>query len=175
MSIHEIVKHPNDVLRRKAKPVETFDAKLQTLIDDMIETMRQAPGVGLAAPQINVPFRLAVIEYGDEPDPEANGDPPNKKLFVIVNPEITRFAEETEVASEGCLSIPGLVGDVERPIAITVKAHNRRGQPVKIKASGWMARIFQHEIDHLNGVLFIDKATKIHQLQEGDAEEDRLA
>ncbi|MEX1247877.1 MAG: peptide deformylase [Anaerolineales bacterium] len=175
MSIREIVTHPNEVLRRKARPVETFDAELQRLIDDMIDTMRAAPGVGLAAPQVNVPLRVAVVEYGDPPDEESHGHPAEKKLFVIVNPEITRASEETEVAGEGCLSIPGLVGDVVRAVSVTVKAQNRRGQPVKIKAGGWMARIFQHEIDHLNGMLFIDKAEKIQQLQEGGAEESRLA
>ncbi|MEX2160585.1 MAG: peptide deformylase [Anaerolineales bacterium] len=174
MAIREIIKHPNDILRRKARPVETFDAELQRLIDDMFETMRAAPGVGLAGPQINVPLRLAVIEYGEPPEEEANGQPPKKKLFTIINPEITRQSEETEVASEGCLSIPGLVGDVERAASVTVKAQNRHGQSVKIKASGWLARIFQHEIDHLNGVLFIDKAENIQQLQEGGAEESRL-
>jgi len=175
MPIREIVKHPNEVLRRKARPVEEFDSGLQQLIDDMIETMRAAPGVGLAAPQVNAPLRVTVVEYGEEPDEEANGKPPEKKLFTLINPEITRSSLETEVASEGCLSIPGLVGDVDRSLTVTVKALNRRGQPVKIKANGWLARIFQHEIDHLNGVLFIDKALKVHALKEGDEEEDRLA
>ncbi|MEX2142961.1 MAG: peptide deformylase [Anaerolineales bacterium] len=175
MPIRDIVKHPNESLRRKARPVETFDAELQRLIDDMIETMRAAPGVGLAAPQINVPLRVTVVEYGEEPDEEANGRPPEKKLFTLINPEITRASIETEVASEGCLSIPGLVGDVDRAVTVTIKAQNRRGQQVRIKASGWLARIFQHEIDHLNGVLFIDKALKVQALQAGDEEEDRLA
>jgi peptide deformylase len=174
MPLRKIITHPHEVLRRKARPVETFDADLQRLIDDMIETMRAAPGVGLAAPQVNESLRLAVIEYGDEPEDE-DAEPPKKKLFTLINPEISRSSTETEVASEGCLSIPGLVGDVERALTVTVKALNRRGQPVKVKAGGWLARIFQHEIDHLNGVLFIDKAVKVHALQEGDEEENRLA
>jgi peptide deformylase len=179
MPILNIVKHPDDILRRKARPVEIFDAELQKLIDDMVETMRAAPGVGLAAPQVNVPLRVAVVEFGEEPDEEANGNlpenPPEKKLFTLVNPEITRLSTEVETASEGCLSIPGLVGDVERAVMVTVKAQNRRGQPLKIKASGWLARIFQHEIDHLNGVLFIDKALKLEILREGDEEENQRA
>lgn len=165
MPIREIVKHPNEILRRKALPVKTFDADLQQLIDDMIETMRLAPGVGLAAPQVNVPLRVAVIEYGGEADEENGDKPPKKKLFALVNPEITRASKETEVATEGCLSIPGLVGDVERSVSVTVSAQNRRGQPIKLKASGWLARIFQHEIDHINGILYIDKATKVQSLQ----------
>ncbi len=183
MPIREIIKHPNDILRRKARPVETFDAELQQLIDDMVATMRAAPGVGLAAPQVNVPLRVAVVEFGEEPDEDANGNlpenlpenPPEKKLFVLINPEITRLSTELETASEGCLSIPGLVGDVERAHTVTVKAQNRRGQPLKIKASGWLARILQHEIDHLNGVLFIDRALKLEVLQEGDAAENQRA
>ncbi len=156
MSIREIITVPHPTLRRKARPVTRFDESLQTLIDDMVETMRDAPGVGLAAPQVNVPLRVIVVEYGD--DEEA---PP--KLYVVVNPEITRHTQETEVGVEGCLSIPGLLGDVERFSRITVRGQSRRGQPMKLKLSGWTARIFQHEIDHLNGVLFTDKALSIYK------------
>ena len=175
MSIRAIVKHPDELLRRKAQPVKEVDAEVKQLLADMVETMRAAPGVGLAGPQVNVPLRVIVVEYGEEPDPEDNGNPPPKQLFTLVNPEITRSSPEKETATEGCLSIPGLVGDVERSTSITVKALNRRGQPVKIKASGWLARIFQHEVDHLNGVLFIDRAEKVQAIQEEDAEETPLA
>ncbi len=171
MSIREIVKHPNDILRRKAQPVKAINAEVRKLLDDMVETMRAAPGVGLAGPQVDVPLRVIVVEYGEEPDDEGNGKQPPKQLFTLVNPEITRSSTETETATEGCLSIPGLVGDVERPTSVTVKALNKRGQPVKIKANGWLARIFQHEVDHLNGVLFIDRAENIQALREEDAEE----
>jgi peptide deformylase len=111
-----------------------------------------------------------VVEYGGENDEENDTKPIKKKLFTLINPEITRFSTEIETASEGCLSIPGLVGDVERATSVTVSARNRRGQAIKIKASGWLARIFQHEIDHLNGVLFIDRAEKVFQLREEDEE-----
>jgi peptide deformylase len=90
-------------------------------------------------------------------------------LYTLVNPEIIRLADETEVGTEGCLSIPGFVGDVERPVAAVIKGLNRYGKPVKIKADGWLARIFQHEIDHLEGVLFIDRADKVWRLEESDA------
>lgn len=164
MALREIVYLPNPILRKKAKPVTKFDKDLQTLIDDMIETMREAPGVGLAAPQINLPMQLAVVEYAegeeDEERPE-DAPPPEKKLFVIINPEITKVSEEKVLGIEGCLSIPGLIGEVERHEAVQVKALNRHGNPVKLKVDGWMARIFQHEIDHLNGVLFTDKATQV--------------
>ncbi|MBX3049702.1 MAG: peptide deformylase [Anaerolineales bacterium] len=169
MPLLPIVKYPNDILRRKAQDVTVFDDNLQQLIDDMFETMRNAPGVGLAAPQVNVPLRLTVIEYGEQ---EEDSDEPIKlQQYVLINPEITRFSPETEVAAEGCLSMPGLVGDVERSLSVTVKAQNRRGQPVKLKAEGWLARIFQHEIDHLNGVMYVDKADNLRSLDE-DAETD---
>jgi peptide deformylase len=171
MSIREIVKHPNDILRRKAQPVITVDAEMRHLLDDMVETMRAAPGVGLAGPQVNVPLRVIVVEFGEEPEGEENGKQPVKQLFTLVNPEITRSSTETDTATEGCLSIPGLVGDVVRASSVTVKALNKRGQPIKIKATGWLARIFQHEVDHLNGVLFIDRAENIQALREEDAEE----
>lgn len=160
MAIREIVSLPEPVLRRKARKVTEFGPDLQKLIDDMIETMRAAPGVGLAAPQVNVPLRVIVVEYGEE---EREDAPP--KLYSIVNPEITRYSTETEMGVEGCLSIPGFLGDVDRPLAITVKGINRRGQPIRIKAEGWLARIFQHEVDHLDGVLFVDRAEKVWKME----------
>jgi peptide deformylase len=156
MTLRTIVTLPEPVLRRKARPVAKYDKKLQTLIDDMIETMRAAPGVGLAAPQVAVSERVIVVEYGDEEDESV---PP--KLYVMVNPEITRASRETVLGTEGCLSVPSLVGDVERYTTVTVKGKNRHGQPMSVKAKGWLARIFQHEIDHINGVLFTDRAEKV--------------
>lgn len=159
MSVREIVVHPAPVLRKKARKVTDFGAELQRLIDDMVETMRAAPGVGLAAPQVGVPLQVIVVEYAESEDA-----PP--KLYTMVNPEIVRYSSEVESGTEGCLSIPGLVGDVERSVAVTVKGMNRRGQPMRVKAEGWLARIFQHEIDHLNGVLFTDRAEKVWKLEE---------
>jgi peptide deformylase len=161
MTLRKIVAVPQKVLRRKARPVTKFDDKLQILIDDMIETMRAAPGVGLAAPQVAVSEQLIVVEYGDEEDETIP-----KKLYVVANPVISRVSVDTEIGVEGCLSIPGLVGEVERPVAVTVKGLNRHGQAMTVKPKGWLARIFQHEIDHLNGVLFTDRADKIWQPKE---------
>jgi peptide deformylase len=168
MTIRTVVTTPEPVLRRKAKTVTKFDEKLQTLIDDMVETMREAPGVGLAAPQIGVLERVIVVEYYENEEDEEAEDPDSapKRLYTIVNPEITRTSKDTEVAPEGCLSIPGVLGEVERHLAVTVKAQNRRGQPVTLKLNGWVARIFQHEIDHLNGVLFTDLATRVWKPEE---------
>jgi peptide deformylase len=162
MTIRTIVTVPEAILRRKAQPVTKFDEKLQTLIDDMVETMRAAPGVGLAAPQVAVSQQVIVVEYPlDDEDEEAK-----PKLFVVVNPQIVKTSPETVNGIEGCLSVPDLVGEVERAEEITVKGQNRRGQPVRIKARGWLARIFQHEIDHLNGVLFTDRATRVWKPEE---------
>ena len=161
MTLRQIVTLPDPILRRKAKPVTRFDAELQTLIDDMIETMREAPGVGLAAPQVGIPERVIVVEYAEDEEDEAAP----KKLYVMVNPEIKSASEETEEGIEGCLSVPGWQGEVERALAVTVKGLTSRGKPMKVKAKGWMARIFQHEIDHINGVVFTDRATKVWKPQ----------
>jgi len=156
MDIREIITVPDETLRRKARKVTSFGAETQTLIDDMVETMRAAPGVGLAAPQVNVPLRVIVVEFNESEDEEAR-----PILYICVNPKISPTSTEEEIGTEGCLSIPGIVGDVSRPIAVSVKYLNRHGQPMKLKASGWLARIFQHEVDHLNGILFVDLAAKL--------------
>jgi peptide deformylase len=160
MAIREIITVPDKILRGKARKVTSFGAELQTLIDDMVDTMREALGVGLAAPQVNAPLRVIVVEFNESEDEET---PP--KLYTVVNPKITRFSSDQDFGTEGCLSLPRIVGDVERPISVTVKGFNRRGQPLKIKASGWLARIFQHEVDHLDGVLFVDRADKVWQIE----------
>jgi peptide deformylase len=178
MALRTIVTLPDPVLRRKARPVTRFDKTLQALVDDMIETMRDAPGVGLAAPQVGISDRLIVVEYAEPPEeddvvlpePGHNGGQPateqkpvKPKLYVMANPEIVKTSEEVVSGVEGCLSIPGLVGEVDRFASVHVKGQNRRGQPMKVKAEGWLARIFQHEIDHINGVVFPDRATRVWQ------------
>jgi peptide deformylase len=164
MAIREIITNPNPVLRRKARPVSEYGEDLQRLIDDMVETIHQEPGVGLAATQVNISQRVIVVEYGDENDDVDETNPP--KLYILINPEITRFSEQKEISTEGCLSVPSLVGDVERSLEVTVRGKSRRGQPVKIKAKGWLARIFQHEVNHLDGFLFIDKAIKVWEMSD---------
>jgi len=168
MALRKIVTLPEPVLRRKARAVTKFDKNLQTVIDDMIETMREAPGVGLAAPQIGLSERLIVVEYYEHEEDEENdendeNDDAPKKVWAVLNPEIVKASEEKLMGVEGCLSIPNLVGEVERHASVQVKGLNRHGRPMKIKAEGWLARIFQHEIDHLNGVLFPDRATRVWQ------------
>lgn len=162
MTLRTIVTLPDPVLKRKARPVNKFDKELHTLLDDMVQTMREAPGVGLAAPQIGLSERVVVIEYYEKEEDEENEDAP-KKVWAVINPEIVKTSEEMVMGVEGCLSIPGLLGEVERHAEVQVRALNKHGKPVKIKAKGWLARIFQHEIDHLNGILFTERAVRVWQ------------
>ena len=181
MTVLDIVTLPDKILRQKARPVTRFDDDLQQLVDDMIETMREAPGVGLAAPQIGKSLRLTVIETLPEVDEEGNEIEDSRDLYVIANPEITWRSRNMVDGIEGCLSIPGYVGEVERHEEIRVRALDRHGKPLKLKVNGWTARIFQHEIDHLNGVLYIDQLTEPENfwteaefealLEEGEEEE----
>jgi peptide deformylase len=166
MAVREIVTIPDPVLRRKARKVTEVDADVRKLINEMVESMREAPGVGLAAPQVGVSSRVIVVEFGDEEDEDEDAP---KKLYALINPEIVEASEDEKVMGiEGCLSIPRLVGEVERFQRITIKGQNRHGKPVKLKAEGWLARIFQHEIDHLDGILYTDRATRVWQPKEGE-------
>lgn len=159
MSILEIVTMPNPVLRQKTHKVADFGPNFQKMVDDMIETMQAANGVGLAAPQIGQLLRMAVIESLPDVDEAGEEIPDSRQLFVIVNPEIFWKSRDMADGIEGCLSIPGYLGEVERHEAIRVRGQDRTGKKVRLKLEGWTARIFQHEIDHLDGVLFIDKLT----------------
>lgn len=170
MTIREIVTPPNQTLRKRAQKVHRITPEIEQLIDDMIETMRVAPGVGLAAPQIDVGLRVIVVEYAEESeDPDAPEKP--QKLYAVVNPEITRTSKESVLGNEACLSLPGYFGEVERHERVTVKGLNRHGQKFKLRAKGWLARIFQHEIDHIEGILYIDRATQVWRIEEQGDEE----
>lgn len=150
MAILQVLKAEHPVLRQKAKRVTRIDASIQRLIDDMVETMHAVNGVGLAAPQVGVPLRLAVIQV-----PETYEEPHAGELLVLINPEIIKQFDEGEV-DEGCLSLPGYVGNIPRAERVTFKALNREGKEYRLKAEGLLAQAVQHEIDHLNGVLFYD-------------------
>jgi len=161
MSLRTIITAEDHRLRQRARKVRTVSPAVRSLIEDMVDTMRAAPGVGLAATQLAVDQRVIVVEYRDD---EQNAEAP-PKLFTVVNPDITHRSSEMVEGVEGCLSIPGYAGDVERHAWVTVKGLNRHGRPFRLKARGWLARIFQHEIDHLDGVLFIDRATHVWKLE----------
>jgi peptide deformylase len=159
---------PDPVLRDKAKRIKVFDAKLRKLADDMIETMHANNGVGLAAPQVGLSVRLLVAEH--TPDPEDKEEHGFK--VALCNPEIVKASDEMETGPEGCLSIPGWVGEVPRHIGITVKGQTPEGKEVRIKAEHYYARVLQHEIDHLNGVLFTDRVTDLSTLRRIDPQAD---
>jgi peptide deformylase len=174
MTVWEIRTEPDPVLRKKARGVKTVTAEIRRLIDDMMETMRAAPGVGLAATQVGVGQRVITVEYAVEPEKElAEGEsPPKPVLFILINPEITRASREKIAGIEACLSVPGFAGEVERNVWVVVKGFNPQGSPVRIKAKGWLARIFQHEIDHLDGILYVDRATKVWEIKPEETKEN---
>jgi len=174
MTLLDIIRPDNPVLRKKAKRVTNFDKKFQTLIDNMVETMIEAPGVGLAAPQVAVSQRLLVARLqDDEKSKEEFGDLAGK-LFVLVNPEIIKTSKETVEGVEGCLSIPGYLGTVDRFEKITIESLDRNGKAQRIKAEGWLARVFQHEIDHLDGRLYIDIAKEVWEVRPEDEDDENV-
>jgi peptide deformylase len=150
MGIRAILTAEEPILRERARKVTQFDASLHRLLDDMLETMRDAPGIGLAANQIGVPLQVAVIEL-------------EEKVTELINPQLVRSTGEI-IDWEGCLSIPGFVAEVRRHAKVTVKAKNRHGKEFRVKAEDLFARALQHEIDHLNGILYIDYLESLEEL-----------
>jgi peptide deformylase len=148
MAVRPIVLYPDPVLQRPARPVERFDGELARLADDLADTMYDAPGVGLAAPQVGVELRVAVVDVGA---PDGGAD-----LRVLVNPRVVS-GEGRVTAEEGCLSIPGLAEKVDRPASVRVAAQGLRGEPFEFEATGLLARACCHEIDHLDGILFFQR------------------
>jgi peptide deformylase len=155
MALRQIRLYPDPVLRNRTSRVEHFDSSLDRLIEDMVETMHAAPGVGLAANQVGVPLQLAVIDLSARED-EGQRHP----LIVIINPEVL-FMEGSVIAEGGCLSIPDYAENVKRATRVKVRALDRSGKPIEIEAEGLLAKALQHEIDHLNGVLFVDKLSPL--------------
>jgi len=152
----EIRLYPDPILRRKAAPIERIDAEIRALADSMVETLVKRVGYGLAAPQVGVLLRLIVVDVEDE-------------LYVLINPEIVKTSEERVLGVEGCLSLPGIEAEVERAKAIMVEGFTPQGERVSIEAEDLLARVIQHEIDHLDGILFIDylgRAKRVQLLKE---------
>ncbi len=159
MSVRKIITAENPTLRMKAKKVHRFDASIQKLVDDMFETMHAAHGAGLAAPQIDLSIRVFVAEYED-------------RRVAVINPEIIKAEGEVKGA-EGCLSIPGYYGDnIRRAENVIVKGQDVHGKTIRVRAEGWFARILQHEIDHLDGILFLDRLDRPEDLREASEEEE---
>lgn len=157
MALREIRKENDDILRKKAKVVEVVDDKTKTLIDDMIETMYKYDGVGLAAPQVGVLKRIIVYDV-DYVEDESNKNP-----HVVINPELVKASKKMATAEEGCLSYPDVFGYVDRPEKVTVKALDINLKPIQISAKELEAVVIQHEMDHLDGIVFLDKAYNVHK------------
>jgi len=163
MSVRAIRVLPDPILRQKAKKVPKIDQSVLRLIDDLIETMRAASGVGLAATQIGVPLKIAVIEI------------PGEEVIVLVNPEIVK-SEGERIIGEACLSVPGYQGEIKRSVRVKVKARNKQGRNIRLKGEELLAQALEHEIDHLNGILYVDRVEepeKLHKL-EPESEQEGL-
>ena len=152
MAVRPIMVLGNPVLRQKAKKVSRFDRSIERLVDDMIETMREAPGVGLAAPQIGIPLRVAVIETETD------------QVHVLINPEIVKLEGEWE-PDEGCLSVPGYWAKVKRAARVTVKARSLKGKEIRLTGDELLGQALQHEIDHLDGKVYVDRLDNLDELQ----------
>jgi peptide deformylase len=170
MAVRPIITIGAEVLRAKAQRVRDFDTDLHNLLDDMLDTMVDGRGVGLAAPQVNVRQQVIIVRLPDDDDSTAHFGDDAGVLYEAVNPKIIRASREMVDGVEGCLSIPGYVGTVSRHESVIVRAQDRTGDEIRVKARGWLARVFQHEIDHLHGILFIDEAKAVWQLDERSPE-----
>ncbi|WP_075617509.1 peptide deformylase [Paenisporosarcina indica] len=160
MTIRTIVKNPNEVLNRKTKKVNKFDQKLTTLLEDMYDTMIDADGIGIAAPQVGVSLRVAIVDLGE-----------GEEIIEMVNPEVLE-TEGLEVEVEGCLSFPDLYGEVERPFYVRIKAQERDGTWYELEAEDYEARAILHEIDHLDGILFDSKIIRVVDPSELEPQEE---
>jgi len=157
MTIRQLRALPDPALRQKAKRVSTIDSSIQQLIDDMVETMQQVKGVGLAAPQVGVSLRVVVLQM------------PGEETITIINPQMVKRSGEREV-SEACLSILGYAGEIKRSVSVTVKGQDRQGRAIRLKATDLMAQALEHELDHLNGVLYIDHLESRDKLHKAEPE-----
>ena len=158
MAIIPIRIAPDPILQQKSKRVRSIDGSIQKLISDMIETMHAAPGVGLAAPQVGIPLRVIVIGIPEQED------------IALINPQIVRRKGE-RLVNEGCLSVPGYIGEIKRAEAVTVKGRDQTGKEIRIKADELLAQALEHEIDHLNGVLYIERLEGMDKLRKIEPEE----
>jgi len=152
---------PDSILKQKSKRVKSIDGSIRRLIGDMLETMHSASGVGLAAPQVGVPWRVVVIGMPEQED------------IVLINPEIVRRTGE-RLVDEGCLSVPGYIGQIKRAELVRVKGRDQNGREIRIRANGLLAEVLEHEIDHLNGVLYIDHLESMDKLRKIEPEEAQL-
>jgi peptide deformylase len=164
MAVLNLCSRYDPVLKRKAKKVTSIDGSIQRLIDGMVDTMRAASGVGLAAPQVGVSLRIALIEIPDE------------DVIVLINPEIVKRGGE-RLLSEACLSVPGYYGEIKRSVWVKIKAQDRYGKEIRLKGEELLAQALEHEIDHLNGILYIDhieSPDKLYKVSAGEKNQEGL-
>jgi len=161
MGLRQLRKEDDEILRKKARPIKEINANVLALLDDMMETLVALDGVGLAAPQIGVLKRVAVVAHEDE-------------VYELINPEIVA-TDGSQICNEACLSVPGRCGDIERPMEVTVKALNRDGEEFTVVVDDFMASVFCHEIDHLDGVLFVDNATNMRFIDDEEVQQRKKA
>ncbi len=180
MAVREVITIGDPRLRQSSDEITEITPEIKQLIDDMIETMYEEDGMGLAAVQVGEMQRIILVELpedlggSDEEDEEIEPLPGAGQLYVVLNPRIVRESQETKVSIEGCLSVPGYVGEVERAVQVTVRGRDRHGKKFRLRPRGLLARVFQHEIDHCNGVLYVDKLTEMDRMwvvEEGTEEE----
>ena len=160
MAIMPILTMENPILHQKAKRVKNIDNSIQKLIDDMIETMHHVEGVGLAAPQVGVSLQVVVIQM-----------PAEEEIITLINPELVKSSDEQEV-TEACLSLPGYRGEIKRFESVTAKGRDRNGKPIRVKGEGLLAQALQHEIDHINGIVYVDHLGSMDKLQKVEAEDE---
>ena len=198
MALRNILTDEDALLRKQSREVKEITPRIRELIGDMWDTLYQANGIGLAAPQVGVLRRVVVVDttppaqanredapeeradspvagdapevnaVPDEPAAEQSGEPPCAQKYVLINPEILSVSEETVIEKEGCLSVPGFVGTVERPVRVRVRAQNEEGEVFEVESEGLLAKAFCHEIDHLEGILYTDLATEIEEVSAAD-------
>ncbi len=171
MALRDIITVGDSRLRERSRPIKQITPEIRQLADDMVETMHENNGIGLAGVQVGALVRMIVVEL---PEDEEEEDPNSGELYVVFNPEVLRSSRETEVGVEGCLSIPGYVGEVERATDIVVRGIDIYGKKFRLRPRGLLARVFQHEIDHCDGVLYIDRLTapdRIWEVTPGEEEQ----
>jgi len=174
MAVREVITIGDPRLREPSDEIAEITPEIEQLIDDMIETMHEADGIGLAAVQVGEMQRIILVELPEmEPEMEMEDSEEGEEiepiqgqgeLYIVLNPRIVRESKETEVGIEGCLSVPGYVGEVERAVQVTVRGRDRHGKKFRLRPHGLLARVFQHEIDHCNGVLYVDKLTDVDKM-----------
>ncbi len=174
MALRSIIQLDNPILRKRAIKVTNFGPEFQALVEDMIETMLDAPGVGLAAPQVAVIQRVIVVRLPDDEESRQEYGDQAGVLYVVANPEIIKASRNMVDGVEACLSIPGWFGSVDRHEEVIITGQDRHGRPLRVKAKGWQARVFQHEIDHLDGRLYIDIATDVWKAKDDEDDGEEL-